>query len=153
MRLTGCCLAMLLFSVSGCAGLDRESYSLFYRKPAHQYRKLDKWQREELERYETTRINPSDGFTSSVAYEAFRPFTYCHRHQSYHIGESVSAFALFPVEAPASVSLYMGGIGARGIGEVGKNFARGVSWLWGEVFGRRTAPTPNREQPERPARQ
>ena len=148
-----CAAAALAFALcgAGCAGLDRESYSLIYRNPAHQYEPLSPWQQEELERYEATRVSKSGGFVASVAYQPFRPFRYCHRHDSYHVGESVGAFAMAPVEFPVSVGVYMGTIGALGVASFGQRVARNVAWAWNEIFG---SPDPPRipDDPDRDER-
>jgi len=132
---------------TGCGVFDRESYSIIIRKPAHQYHELTEVEKEELALYEPTRVVSSDGFVSSVAYEPFTPFRYCHRHDSYHVSESLASIVLAPVEYPAAVGGDLGAITVRGsfafVGGLGQLIASGATWMWERVF-------PPREEPELP---
>jgi len=140
-------LGLALGFGAGCGIFDRESYSIIVRKPAHQYRQLTAVEKEELALYEPTRVVSSDGFVSSVAYEPFAPFRYCHRHHSYHVSESLASFVLAPVEYPAALGGDLGTIlvtgTVNGVGSLGRLVASGATWVWERVF-------PPRREPEIP---
>jgi len=140
-------LGLALALGTGCGIFDRESYSIIVRKPAHQYRELTDVQKEELALYEPTRVVSADGFVSSVAYEPFTPFRYCHRHHSYHVSESVASFVFAPVEYPVALGSDLGTIlvvgTVEGVGNLGSLVASGATWVWEQVF-------PPRREPEVP---
>jgi len=130
----------------GCAGLDRESYSLIIRKPAHQYRDLTPSEKEELALYDRTRVCDADGFHSRIAYEAFRPFSYCRRHRSCHVPESAAALLLAPVEYPTTLGGYVGLAMAKGVmevpGRIGRFLSNAAVWTWEQAFPPRREPPP-----------
>jgi hypothetical protein len=119
-RLWPALLAIVAASGAGCTILDRESYSLVYRKKAHQYEPAEeKPQPEAIEEPEAVASpDPSqpdprqfvrhdlDALIENLAprMEAFRPFSYCYLHESSHVVESVFAVALAPVEYPTAVT-------------------------------------------------
>ena len=129
---------------AGCAGLDRENYSLIIRKPAHQYRDLTLSEKEELALYDRTRVCDADGFLSRFAYEPFKPFTYCHLHRSCHVPESTAALLLVPVEYPTVLGGYVSLTMVEAVQAVPARFARTLSssavWAWEQVFPPRVEP-------------
>ena len=112
---------LLLLTFTGCTILDRESYSLIIRKKSHRYRKLSTEEKERIEQVRATADqNPftrcadhlpaprgevnervPDFYLSLVP---FRPFVYCHHHESSHIFESVTAILAAPVEYPLAMT-------------------------------------------------
>ncbi len=98
----------------GCSVLNREEYSLILRKPAHVYRPLTPGEAGALAaRADPRRIEPKELFPSRAgtprlnepvlhqpALEPFRPFAYCHLHQSAHALESAVAIVAAPLEYP-----------------------------------------------------
>jgi hypothetical protein len=138
-------------SLPGCGVLDRPRYSLVIRKPAHRYRELTEVEREELELYERTRVSRSPAFRDSVSYEPFRPFRYCHVHDSYHVPESMVACAVAPVEYPTAIGAQLGtilvvGLG-RQIGALGERVGEAAVYAWESVFPPRPEP-PVEPEPE-----
>jgi hypothetical protein len=113
-------LAIVAASNAGCTILDRESYSLVFRKKAHQYEPAEEKPRPEaIEEPEAVASpDPSqpdprqfvrhdlDALIENLAprMEAFRPFSYCYLHDSSHVLESVVAVALAPIEYPTAVT-------------------------------------------------
>src|SRR5687767_11563193 len=108
-RLLG--VAILAATVTGCTVLDRESYSLVIKKKAHQYERSTlppisqpaepdppPHVREDLDELIDVLEPPK---------EAFRPFKYCRLHKTRHGIESVMAYALAPVDYPASLTSHM----------------------------------------------
>lgn len=111
---------VLAATAAGCTILDRESYSIVIRKKAHQY------ERTKLPPVmEPQESAPSGLVKDSSDYdprgyvrddldeliddvepplEAFRPFKYCHLHNSRHSMESVVAYVLAPVELPLGLA-------------------------------------------------
>lgn len=131
-------LALASASLPGCRVFDRQRYSLVIRKPAHQYHELTELEKEELELYERTRVSSSDGFRDAIAYEPFRPFRYCHLHDSYHVSESLVACVVAPVEYPAAISGDMGTTLVVGLGHAvaagGRAVGSAAVWVWESVF-------------------
>lgn len=98
----------------GCSVLNREEYSLILRKPAHVYRPLTIEQAAALEaRADPRRVEPKELLPSPAStprlnelilhqpvLEPFRPFAYCHLHESAHPLESAVAIVVAPVEYP-----------------------------------------------------
>lgn len=116
------CLALsflLLVSGSGCTLLDRESYSLMIRKPAHRYEpppsSIPEYPPVELVPVDASAISHAgssyrvrrdlDALIEGVAptLEPFRAFSYCHLHESSHTLESMVAVVAAPIEYPLAL--------------------------------------------------
>jgi hypothetical protein len=114
---------VLAATAAGCTILDRESYSIVIRKPAHQY---DRTKLPPV--LEPGEAAPSGLVKDSSEYdprayvrddldgmiddlepplEAFKPFKYCHLHHSRHSVESVFAYVLAPVELPVGMASHV----------------------------------------------
>ncbi len=106
-------LLILAATGLGCAALDRESYSLVIRKRAHQYEPAEKKPALEPATDGEAAADTSsfvrhdlDALIDRAAprLEAFRPFAYCHLHESSHAFESLLAVILAPVEYPTAMT-------------------------------------------------
>ena len=116
------CLALsflLVVSGSGCTLLDRESYSLMIRKPAHRYEpppsSIPEYPPVELVPVNASAISHAgssyrvrrdlDALIEGVAptLEPFRAFSYCHLHESSHTLESMVAVVVAPIEYPLAL--------------------------------------------------
>lgn len=114
---------LLLVAGSGCTLLDRESYSLMFRKPAHIYQDPKQAPQEPVDTdvakgaEDDGEFEESDDLDSFVRHdldaliegigpklEPFQLFAWCHLHESSHWLESVVAIALAPVEYPLAVT-------------------------------------------------
>src|SRR5262245_28737173 len=124
MRARPICLALaILLAVTspGCTLLDRESYSLMIRKPAHKYEPTPPPPAPEPLPVEPVLVSASaispagpsswvrrdlDALIEGVAptLEPFRPFTYCHLHESSHVLESAVAVVVAPIEYPLALA-------------------------------------------------
>jgi hypothetical protein len=123
MKARSICLSLailLAVSGSGCTLLDRESYSLMIRKPAHKYELPEPPPAAPPEPDEPVYVSVSqfsradsppwvrrdlDALIEGAApsLDAFRPFTYCYLHKSSHTLESAVAVVVAPVEYPLAV--------------------------------------------------
>ncbi len=147
---TGILIAWALVP-TGCATLDRERHSLIFRPLAHRYRGLTETERRELELFEQTRITKGpSAFGDSVGGAAFKPFHYCHRHQSYHIPESIAAVGLAPVELPAAIGTQMAAIAVVGVYQLPGRLAGWATGVWESVFP--PPPPPPPAPPDEPGR-
>ena len=117
---------------SGCAAMDRESYSLVLRKKAHRYREPSSIEKRLLEesRPRTDPLPPAPSLEEPapeggprgpalppeilrVELEAFQPFAWCHHHESFHLLESLAAVAAAPVEYSAALTLHTALVSVR----------------------------------------
>lgn len=116
---------MLVWTVSalasGCAALDRESYSLAFSKKEHRYAEPGPRERARAEaEREAAREDPAAvpewkkalrevlQADAGVDLEPFRPFAYCQRHRSAHVAESILALSAAPLEYPLALSINTG---------------------------------------------
>lgn len=116
-RLLAASILVLAASGWGCTLMDRESYSLVIRKPAHRYEPqeprpepqalpadwvvLDAVSECSLPDPSTFTRRDLDSLVDHLAppgMEAFRPFAYCYHHDSSHALESLFAVVLAPFE-------------------------------------------------------
>ena len=115
-------LAILIALGSGCSLMDRNSYSLVFRKQAHQYEppapKAVPAPVEEKRieaKLDPTLPDPRtfvrhdldllvEGAEVKLSQESFRPFAYCHLHDSHHEVESALAILVAPVEYPLALT-------------------------------------------------
>jgi hypothetical protein len=110
---------ILLLAGTGCTLLDRDSYSLMIRKPAHIYEPpkaaVPEPKMEPLdEEMDPADVADLDGFVRhdldaliegiAPRLEPFQPFSYCYLHESSHWLESIVAIALAPVEYPVALA-------------------------------------------------
>ncbi len=106
--------------------MDRDSYSLVIRKKTHRYRPLSPVEKQAIDEPKVKGIDPGkrDLLKAALApdLEPFKPFDYCHHHQSAHTLESVFAVGAAPLEYPAMVTITLGVIavqsGIRKLGEL-----------------------------------
>src|SRR6266850_1640487 len=113
-RLWAAVLAIVAASGAGCTILDRESYSLVFRKKAHQYEPAAEKPLPEPREEPEAEASPDpsqpdprlfvrhdlDALIENLAprLDAFRPFSYCYLHESSHVVESIVAVVVAPVE-------------------------------------------------------
>jgi len=83
-----------LLALTGCAAIDRESYSAAFAKKAHRYREPSST--EKALAAEFAPGEPDLGLDRA----GFKPFAYCHLHQTTHPAESALAVGAAPVEYP-----------------------------------------------------
>jgi hypothetical protein len=112
---------LLALPGAGCTILDRESYSVMIRKEAHVYDTTlpdavpDHQEEESVAQAVADTGKPYwvrddlDALIQGIGpkVEAFRPFAYCHLHESWHFLESVFAIALAPVEYPLTLATHV----------------------------------------------
>ena len=105
-------LAALSAIGSGCACMDRESYSLAVQKKVHRYTPLSPVEKKAVEEKDKPGIDPAkrDLLQAALApdLEPFKPFAYCHHHQSSHAMESVFAVVAAPIEYPSTMTVTLG---------------------------------------------
>jgi hypothetical protein len=134
---------------SGCAAANREEYSVMIRKPAHRYRPYTDAELQAMAvlkqdapvspltpaaRSELIQSGPQLG-----PLEAFRPFSYCYRHETDHAAESLVAIPAAPVEYPIALGTTLTVV-------IVKSAARYLEECWNELF----PPTPAKDPPDRP---
>ena len=118
-------LSLLGALASGCASLDRESYSLVIRKKAHRYTPLSPLEKARVDKLKESadrgKASPPEppGLDPGLVdlshdLEPFRPFAYCIEHESAHVPESIIAVAAAPVEYPVGLSVHLGATAVRG---------------------------------------
>ena len=107
---------MLVLAVAlpgvGCTLLDRDSYSLIYKKKAHLYDPPPAAGPEkapEPDPYVNDYPNVRHDLDQLIAplvpdLQPFRPFAYCYLHESTHGLESLVAVALTPLEYPVALT-------------------------------------------------
>lgn len=124
--------AILAAMGSGCASLDRESYSLVIRKKSHSYQppapgaeaKARDPEPEGGEAGLGPGTEPRPGLPLvdlGPDLEAFRPFAYCYRHGTTHAAESLIAVGAAPIEYPLALGSNLGYLAVVGtIEEIGR---------------------------------
>ena len=114
---------LVTLSLAGCTLLDRESYSLILRKEAHLYTAEKKVPPPPDPSPETATPELASEADASLPdprtfvrhdldavidrmprkLEAFKPFAYCHLHESSHVLESAVAIVVAPAEYPLTL--------------------------------------------------
>jgi len=147
---------LVLLLGSGCRLLDRESYSLAVRKPAHCYRDLTPAEKASVEAshralpamapYENplpppeTDVSKEDPAPGSLL-EPFKPFAYCFTHRTAHMLESLVAVAVVPAEYPLALVTDTSA-------EVVTGAARWMEGIWRLLFPSRPTEEEPRDDPE-----